>query len=121
MGQPNWTLCGNSGHLSLFLSPLLPLPVYLAPLLSLSLPQSPIKPQHNSTSNESYYDITCSKHMITSFIIPQILLLCAFVYGLYIFRRAQTEHLSTLTEAVSSPLHSRLYINCYKGENNFLW
>ena len=52
-------------------------------------------------TNEIYYDVECERHILTTFIIPDILLISAFVYGLYIFRWVQTEQLSTLTEAVS--------------------
>ena len=47
----------------------------------------------------------CERHFLTTFIIPDILLISAFVYGLYIFRWVQTEQLSTLTEAVSALIH----------------
>ena len=47
--------------------------------------------------------VECERHILTTFIIPDILLISAFVYGLYIFRWVQTEQLSTLTEAVSVP------------------
>ena len=53
-------------------------------------------------TNEIYYDVECERHILTTFIIPDILLISAFVYGLYIFRWVQTEQLSTLTEAVSA-------------------
>ena len=47
------------------------------------------------------YEVTCEKHILTTFIIPDILLITSFAYGLYIFRWVQTEQLATLTEAVS--------------------
>lgn len=56
-------------------------------------------------SNETYYNVQCERHFLTTFIIPDILLISAFVYGLYIFRWVQTEQLSTLTEAVSALIH----------------
>ena len=46
------------------------------------------------------YKIQCELHILTTFVIPDILLLLSFAYGLYIFRWKQTEQLSTLTETV---------------------
>jgi hypothetical protein len=45
--------------------------------------------------------VRCDRHILTTFIIPDILLVTAFTYGLYIFRWVQIEQLATLTEAVS--------------------
>ena len=64
--------------------------------------------QQFNSSNETYYDVECERHILTTFIIPDILLISAFVYGLYIFRWVQTEQLSTLTEAVSALIHEML-------------
>lgn len=52
------------------------------------------------SDNSSYYSITCERHILTTFIIPDLMLVSAFIYALYIFRRLQTEHLYRLTEAV---------------------
>ena len=49
------------------------------------------------------YEIQCELHILTTFVIPDILLLLSFAYGLYIFRWKQTEQLSTLTETVGHP------------------
>ena len=74
--------------------------------LSPSLPPSPPPQVHivpsNSSDGKAFYHVSCERHIFTSFLIPDILLLSSFIYGLYIFRWAQTEQLSTLTEAVSS-------------------
>ena len=56
----------------------------------------------NNTSNTSY-EIQCELHILTTLVIPDILLLLSFAYGLYIFRWKQTEQLSTLTETVGHP------------------
>ena len=54
-----------------------------------------------STSNvTAIYEIECQRHILTTFVIPDILLFLSFAYGLYIFRWKQTEQLSTLTETV---------------------
>ena len=63
--------------------------------------QIPFYPLQNLTSNVTMYQISCERHILTTFIIPDILLILAFAYGLYIFRWVQTEQLSTLAEAVS--------------------
>lgn len=49
---------------------------------------------NNATATE------CRSHLLTDFVIPDVILLSAFIYGLVIFRFAETEHLSTLIEAV---------------------
>ena len=64
-----------------------------------SLPQIRITPSI-SADNETSYEVSCERHILTTFLLPDLLLLSAFLYGLYIFRWAQTEQLSTLTEAV---------------------
>ena len=59
--------------------------------------------------NNTSYEIQCELHILTTLVIPDILLLLSFAYGLYIFRWKQTEQLSTLTETVGHPsLHSLL-------------
>ena len=59
-------------------------------------------PSHTDNSNFTItYEIQCEKHILTTFVIPDVLLFLSFVYGLYIFRWVQTEQLSTLTETVS--------------------
>lgn len=78
-------------------------PSHLTPSLLSLIPfplQIRITPSINS-DNETFYEVRCERHILTTFLIPDILLLSAFLYGLYIFRWAQTEQLSTLTEAVS--------------------
>ena len=62
-----------------------------------------------STNNITVlYDIQCELHILTTFVIPDILLFLSFAYGLYIFRWKQTEQLSTLTETVGHPLGQSL-------------
>ena len=51
--------------------------------------------------NESQaHNVTCQKHLLTSYLIPDLLLMVAYVYGLYVFRMALPEHLTTLMETV---------------------
>ena len=47
------------------------------------------------------YCINCERHLLTSYLIPDVLLLVAYVYSLYVFRMALPEHLTTLMETVS--------------------
>ncbi|XP_064394658.1 uncharacterized protein LOC135341907 [Halichondria panicea] len=55
---------------------------------------------HHDNLSVGHYNISCKSHLLTTFIVPDLLLLSAFVYGLYIFRWVHTEQLSTLTETV---------------------
>lgn len=55
---------------------------------------------HYHGNHSDNFNITCKSHLLTTFIVPDLLLLSSFVYGLYIFRWIQTEQLSTLTETV---------------------
>ena len=83
-----------------------PLPLPSLPLRKVYHPPPPPPPQTpfnvtNDNSTNTSYNLDCRPHLLTTFIIPDILLILSFVYGLYIFRSAQTEQLATLTEAVS--------------------
>ena len=62
---------------------------------------SSVDSETNVSSNTSCYEVRCDQHILTTFIIPDVLLITSFAYGLYIFRWIQTEQLATLTEAVS--------------------
>ena len=44
--------------------------------------------------------ITCDMHIISSFILLDILLLASYFFGLYLFSRGETEYLSNLAEKV---------------------
>lgn len=46
----------------------------------------------------------CDEKYVARVVIPVVLVVSSYIYGLYIFRYAQIEHLSSLTEKV------RLYI-----------
>ena len=45
--------------------------------------------------------VKCKHHLVTRFLIGDILLLVAYLWGLYIFRSKSPEHLATLMETVS--------------------
>ena len=62
---------------------------------------SSVDSETNASFNTSCYEVRCDQHILTTFIIPDVLLITSFAYGLYIFRWIQTEQLATLTEAVS--------------------
>lgn len=57
-----------------------------------------------NTSNFSFGNdirvITCEMHIISSFILLDILLLASYLFGLYLFSRGETEYLSNLAEKV---------------------
>ena len=44
--------------------------------------------------------ITCSMHLISSFILTDLLLLASYLFGLVLFSRDETEYLSNLAERV---------------------
>ena len=44
--------------------------------------------------------IECHEHIASSYIILDILLIFAYLYGVYIFRIKEPEHLSTFAETV---------------------
>ena len=92
-------------HLSLphSLLPILPsqIPIKRKHMAEIHPAGHPLLPSNADPTNVTIYEIQCEKHILTSFIIPDILLFLSFVYGLYIFRWVQTEQLSTLTETVS--------------------
>ncbi len=46
-------------------------------------------------------NIQCHKHIASSYIILDFLLIAAYLYGVYIFRIKEPEHLSTFAETVS--------------------
>ena len=50
--------------------------------------------------NESVRLINCERHIISSFILLDILLLASYIFGLYLFSRGETEYLSNLAEKV---------------------
>ncbi|XP_065887314.1 uncharacterized protein [Dysidea avara] len=55
---------------------------------------------HNHKTNGSFYFIECRDHLITSYILPDILILSSYVFGLYTFRVTYPEYLVTLIEKV---------------------
>ena len=45
--------------------------------------------------------LICNDDVVTSSVVPDVLLLLAYLWALYLFRVSETEHLSTLIETVS--------------------
>ena len=52
--------------------------------------------------NQTIRVINCERHIISSFILLDILLLASYLFGLYLFSRGETEYLSNLAEKVRS-------------------
>ena len=51
--------------------------------------------------------VQCKRHLVTRLLIGDVLLLVAYLWGLYIFHIKSPEHLATLMETVSFVLTSR--------------
>ena len=78
----------------------------------------PFHQVHITDVNHSLADgrVKCEKHLLTSYLIPDSLLLIAYLYSLYIFRRALPEHLSTLVETVSCAFEEYFVYECYSSK-----
>ena len=50
--------------------------------------------------------ITCEDHVISAFLLTDILLLASYIFGLYLFSREETEYLSNLASKVGAVLGS---------------
>ena len=53
-----------------------------------------------NAENSSQREITCSEHLISSFILSDLLLIITYLFGLYVFSRGETEYLSNLAGKV---------------------
>ncbi len=51
-------------------------------------------------SNVSVQVITCEEHVISAFILTDMLLFASYFFGLYLFSREETEYLSNLASKV---------------------
>ena len=51
--------------------------------------------------NGSFYVLSCDQHIITGSVIPYLSIIIAYIGAFYIFRIAECEHLSSLSETVS--------------------
>ena len=82
------------------------------PLLTPTCPHPLTSPSHPLTPSPSHQPVSmvednglvvvrCKHHLVTRFLIGDILLLVAYLWGLYIFRSKSPEHLATLMETVS--------------------
>ena len=52
-------------------------------------------------NNASFYILSCDKRVITGNVIPYLAIIIAYIGAFYIFRIAECEHLSSLSETVS--------------------
>lgn len=50
--------------------------------------------------NQTILRVNCTQHLVVDEVIPGILILTAFLYGVYIFRYGEPEHLAALIETV---------------------
>jgi uncharacterized protein YqhQ len=60
------------------------------------------RPSNATERNETFleYHISCSNHVMTWFVALDVVLISAYLYGMYIFRFKLPEHLSTFAETV---------------------
>ena len=103
-----WCIYLNTSCLH-FPSPVVPLipplplpprsPSPLAPSLSLSYTLQSVHGQGSNFTN-GVLVISCSQDLLTRLIFPDVLLLVAYVWGLYVFRFGAPEHLISLVETV---------------------
>jgi len=54
-----------------------------------------------SCSGSVIREIQCENHVISAFILTDILLLCSYFFGIYLFSRDEAEYLSKLADQVS--------------------
>ena len=55
--------------------------------------------------------ISCTEHIVTSDVIPNILILTAYLYGIYIFCYGEPEHLASLIETVFLSIGQQMTVN----------
>ena len=75
------------------------LPPSLPPSLSPSLPQ---QVQYRGDETTGVLIVKCKRHIVTGTVIADVLLLTAYLFGVYLFRYGEPEHLSALMERVST-------------------
>ena len=46
--------------------------------------------------------VCCQRHIFTAFIVPDILILMSYIFGVYLFSTAETEYISKLAEEVDN-------------------
>ncbi|XP_065887685.1 uncharacterized protein [Dysidea avara] len=54
--------------------------------------------QENYTKFNKVFHLTCEHHLFSVFLLPDVLLIGAYLYGIFVFRYKHPEHLSTLME-----------------------
>ena len=57
--------------------------------------------QVNYSNFDKIFHLSCEQHLASVFLLPDVLLFGAYMYGVYVFRYKHPEHLSTLMETVS--------------------
>ncbi len=57
----------------------------------------------NKTDNSSQRTIQCEEHVISAFILTDILLIASYFFGIYLFSREEAEYLSKLADQVLTP------------------
>ena len=62
---------------------------------------SPGNITHEIVGNENVSVISCREHLISSFVLLDILLLASYLFGIYLFSRGETEYLSNLASKVA--------------------
>ena len=55
--------------------------------------------------------IECENHLATSYVIPDMIILSSYLFGLYTFRYVYPEHLVTLIEKVLRDAANRMQYN----------
>ncbi len=68
----------------------------IAPISCFNLSQ----PSYFPAANETILQVSCTDHIVVDEVIPGLLILTAFLYGVYIFRYGEPEHLAALIETV---------------------
>lgn len=63
--------------------------------------------------SDKYHVIQCDNNVVTLDTISYLMILIAYPIALYTFRKAETEHLSSLAETVS------LHVAWHKSSNNY--
>ena len=61
----------------------------------------------NNVSNTSV--VMCNRHIISNFVLPDLLLLASYLFGLYLFSKDETEYLSNLAEKVGVAIWGVVY------------
>lgn len=66
-----------------------------------------VQPVNNAREEDGVLIVNCSSHVVTALVVPDILLLAAYLFGLYLFRYGEPEHIQTLMETAFLSYSSR--------------